>query len=285
MTTSAVRYVCRSTQHTARYRKSRPRPNRDSYSSGTRSCWSNTNRAPRFLNRRPSRKNRSGGLHACTTSTGPIRRARRQVCHNAVPYSLANPSGPPTAARNGYRWMCTPSISAYGSVSRFVPCGQMTCTSQPASRSARLSCHTRRSNGTERFSTRISALPAKAHVPIGCPARFRVGEADEVDDDPVARGGERLQHGRFLAADDADLGVREDVGDGVAEQVAQVRQPALDVFPVRAHQPGQRHVGVVDAQVVSLAQQALGEFHERALPQVVGARLERQPEQPDPPPA
>src|SRR6266498_1053218 len=102
-------------------------------------------------------------------------------------------------------WM--PSISTAGSVSRLVPCGQMTCTSQPASRSARLSCHTRRSNGTERFSTRMSALPAKAHVPMVCPARLRVGEADEVDDGPVAHGVERAQHRGVLAADDADLGV------------------------------------------------------------------------------
>src|SRR3982751_1458245 len=89
--------------------------------------------------------------------------------------------------------MCTPSSTTSGSVSRFVPCGQMTCTSHPASRSAQLSCQTRRSNGTERFSTRISALPAKAHVPIGRPARLRVGKADEVDDDPLARTAERGQ--------------------------------------------------------------------------------------------
>src|SRR5437868_8859756 len=101
--------------------------------------------------------------------------------------------------------MWTPSRTTSGSVSRLVPCGQMTCTSHPASRSARLSCHTRRSNGTERFSTRISALPAKAQVPIGRPARVRVGKADEVDDDPVTGRVERLLDRRILAPDDADL--------------------------------------------------------------------------------
>src|SRR2546425_1254556 len=145
--------------------------------------------------------------------------------------------------------MCTPSRTTSGSVSRFVPCGQMTCTSHPASCNARLSCHTRRSNGTERFSTRMSALPAKAHVPIGCPARFGVGKADEVDDDPVARRIQRGEDRWVLAADDADLGVREDVVDRVAEQVAQVRQPAFDVVPVRAHEPpnanpGRRYAGL-----------------------------------------
>ena len=91
--------------------------------------------------------------------------------------------------------MRTPWISAYGSMSRFVPCGQMTLTSQPSARSARLSCQTRRSNGTERFSTRISAclpLPAKALVPLGGPARLGVREADEVDDGPVAQLGQRV---------------------------------------------------------------------------------------------
>src|SRR4051794_16306949 len=124
--------------------------------------------------------------------------------------------------------MRTPWISAYGSVSRFVPRGQMTLTSHPAARSARLSCQTRRSNGTERFSTRISAclpLPAKALVPPGGPARLGVGEPDEVDDGPVTRLGQRLDHGRLGRADHAHLGVLEDLGDVVGEQVAQVRQP------------------------------------------------------------
>src|SRR4051794_28310094 len=128
--------------------------------------------------------------------------------------------------------MRTPWISAYVSVSRFVPCGQMTLTSQPAARNARLSCQTRRSNGTERFSTRISAclpLPAKALVPLGGPARLGVGEADKVDDGPVAGLGQRRDDDRLGRADHAHLGVLEHLVHVVGEQVAQVRQPALDV--------------------------------------------------------
>src|SRR3954453_5276226 len=137
--------------------------------------------------------------------------------------------------------MRTPWISAYGSVSRFVPCGQMTLTSQPSARNARLCCQTRRSNGTERFSTRISAclpLPAKALVPLGGPARVGVGEADEVDDGLVARLGQRVDDDLLGRAHHADLGVLEDLVDVVGQQVAQVRQPALDVLAVGAHQAG-----------------------------------------------
>src|SRR5262249_9475697 len=151
--------------------------------------------------------------------TGPTRRASRYVCHRAEPYSRRYPSGPPAAAANGYRWIRTPSTSASGSVSRFVPCGQITCTSQPASRSAVLSCHTRRSNGTDRFSTRMSALPAKAHVPRVGPARVGVGKADEVDDLPVSGAVQRGPHLWIGAADHADLGVRENLVDRAAEQV------------------------------------------------------------------
>src|SRR4051812_21141014 len=127
-------------------------------------------------------------------------------------------------------WM--PSSTTSDSVSRLVPWGQMTCTSQPASRRVVLSCHTRRSNGTDRFSTRIRALPAKAQVPIVRPARVRVGEADEVNDGAIARRLEGTQHGGVLAADDAHVRVGEDVFDGVGQQVAQVRQVSVDVLAV-----------------------------------------------------
>src|SRR5437588_6628738 len=124
--------------------------------------------------------------------------------------------------------MCTPSIPVSGSVSRVVPCGQMTWTSQPAWRRVVHSCHTRRSKGTERFSTRTSArrrsfvggvwcrrgmprrgvLPSKAHVSRFGPARLGVGEADEVDEYPVAAVWQRVEHGGVGAADQAHLGVR-----------------------------------------------------------------------------
>ena len=51
-----------------------------------------------------------------------------------------------------------------------------------------------------------------------------------------------------------------------------------------ARPAGRARRRVEDLQVVALAEQALGELDQRALPQVVGARLERQPEDADPAP-
>ena len=45
----------------------------------------------------------------------------------------------------------------------------------------------------------------------------------------------------------------------------------LEEGPVRAVQPGQQNVGIVDAKLAALADQALGEREQRALAQVVGA--------------
>src|SRR6266496_2212342 len=161
--------------------------------------------------------------------------------------------------------MCTPSMTASASVSRLVPCGQITWTSQPASRRAKDSCQTRRSNGTERFSTRMSALPGKAYISLFMATRDGVGEADEVDEHPVAAVRQRGEDVRVFAADDGDFGVVEHFFDGAREQLAEVRQAALDVFAVGTHQPGQADVGVVDLQVVALAQQPLGELDQRGL--------------------
>src|SRR5438445_12175697 len=107
--------------------------------------------------------------------------------------------------------MCTPSTTTSDSVSCFIPCGQMTWTSQPASCSAVHSCHTRRSKGTDRFSTRISALPAKAHVPRVCQTLLGVRQPDQVDHDAVASSIECGEHRPVRAPDDAHLRVRYDV--------------------------------------------------------------------------
>src|SRR3954454_3902333 len=103
--------------------------------------------------------------------------------------------------------MWTPSITASASVSRFVPCGQITWTSHPASRRVVDSCQTRRSKGTDRFSTRMSALPGKAGVSLFKATRLGVGQADEVDDLPVAAVRQRRQDVRVLGADEQDVGV------------------------------------------------------------------------------
>ena len=55
----------------------------------------------------------------------------------------------------------------------------------------------------------------------------------------------------------------------------------LDVLLVRADQPRQRHVAVVDLQRVALAEQRFRQDDHRRFAQVVGARLEAEPEQPD----
>src|SRR3569833_1080316 len=173
------------------------------------------NRAPWRFSTFATRYSRSGGLHACTTSTGPTLRACRSGGHCAVPYSCRLPAGPPVAAFSGYRWMWTPSTTASASVSRLMPCGQITWTSQPASRRVVDSCQTRRSKGTDRFSTRMSALPGKAGVSLFKATRLGVGQADEGDEHAVVRQGR--QHVRVLGADEQDVGVVHDIifGRGV----------------------------------------------------------------------
>ena len=59
-------------------------------SSGTRSWWSKTNRAPKGRNTNAIRKSRSGGLQAWTMSIRRVRRtpdASRSVCQSASQYS------------------------------------------------------------------------------------------------------------------------------------------------------------------------------------------------------
>src|SRR5690606_23394522 len=110
--------------------------------------------------------------------------------------------------------MRTPSMTASASRSWVAPIGQMTCTSHPASRSATLSCQTRRSSGTERFSTRMSALPANAHVVPSVPERRGLRHPYEIDH-LAAEAVEFFEHGRVGAADHAHLGVVQHFGHRV----------------------------------------------------------------------
>src|SRR4051794_12771872 len=106
--------------------------------------------------------------------------------------------------------MSTPSRRTCVSVSRRLPRGQMTVISQPASVRAAHSCQTRRSSGTDRFSTRTSALPGSAYVP---PTRIPAGcirQADEIDDELVVAHhlrdtGERRAYDHDLCALDGCL--------------------------------------------------------------------------------
>ena len=67
----------------------------------------------------------------------------------------------------------------------------------------------------------------------------------------------------------------------VGEQPPQVGQFRLDLAAVGADQAGRVDDRVVDADVEPLADQPLGEFHVRALPQVIGVHLEAEAEQGD----
>ena len=60
-----------------------------------------------------------------------------------------------------------------------------------------------------------------------------------------------------------------------------MRDLPLDVRPVRAHHPPARHVGIVDRQLHPLADQRLGERHERGFAEVIGSWLEAESEQAD----
>ena len=79
----------------------------------------------------------------------------------------------------------------------------------------------------------------------------------------------RVPEHKHFRVRDQRFGIRtEDRGD--------VRNGLFDVAAVRAHEARELHVGIVDLEVESLAQEALGEDDERALAQVVGAGLERE---------
>ena len=78
VTRSAVRNVARSSSFSPVSASLEPSGNRDSYSSGHRSWWSNTKRDPsRIRNQRASGQKMSGGLQAWMTSNRP-RPARLQ---------------------------------------------------------------------------------------------------------------------------------------------------------------------------------------------------------------
>src|SRR5205085_1596741 len=70
--------------------------------------------------------------------------------------------------------------------------------------------------------------------------------------------------GRTVADDDG-LGMREHVVDGGHHEPRDVRNLVQDVVAVRAVQAGEAHAAVVHAQLVALADEALGELHHRAL--------------------
>src|SRR2546426_1165320 len=125
------------------------------------------------------------------------------------------------------------------------------------------------------------ALPANPSI-VSLKQRRVNRQPDEVNDDLVrARPRQCFRELGRLIADDDDLGLVDEVVDGVAEQRRKMWNLFLDVFLVRADQFREKHILVVDAELASLAEQLLGEDDDRALAQVVGARLEAETEQAD----
>src|SRR4051794_35942846 len=142
--------------------------------------------------------------------------------------------------------MRTPSMTSSVAVSRFVPCGQITSTSQPWPVRVWHSCQTRRSNGTERFSTMIRALPGKADISLLLATGRGVREPDEVDE-RCGRAGQGGAHVVVRLPHHEDLRVVDDLGDRVDEEVPQVGEVGLDEGPVRPEQRRLDDGGVVDA--------------------------------------
>ena len=102
-TWSAVRKVAFSRASSPRRASGCPCGKRESYSSGQRSWWSNTNREPsRRRSQRAMGQKMSGGLHACSTSNLPLRDEHGApavaVARNEYAYSRTKPSALPPGA-------------------------------------------------------------------------------------------------------------------------------------------------------------------------------------------
>ena len=129
----------------------------------------------------------------------------------------------------------------------------------------------------------MSALPGDTVVLGPAFEVGGVGQPDQVDDHAAVRAGERAAHLGVPRRDDARLGVLDHLSGGLGQQLLEMGQVLLDVLPVGAGEARQVDRGVVDAEVVPLADQTLGQLDERALAKLVGAGLEGEAEQPDPP--
>src|SRR6478609_5062940 len=138
-----------------------------------------------------------------------------------------------------------PSMTAWGSVSSLWPRGQMTETAYPARCSEVASCHTRRSKGTERFSTRIAALPSDTDVHLLSPALDNVGEADEIHHAQLAFSCDCPDGVRAVRTHDADLGMVDGFVRRVHHEVGQVRQVLIHVCAVRTDKTRNRDRFVV----------------------------------------
>ena len=116
-TSVGQRNVTRSSARRPGSSRSRRAPKRERNSSGTRSWWSKTKRAPRSFSGSATRNSRSGGLQAWTTSNGRSRSSRagepqRVPERRAVlPQVARRPAGRRLAAGSGgsRRRRCAPT--------------------------------------------------------------------------------------------------------------------------------------------------------------------------------
>src|SRR5438445_8053793 len=86
---------------------------------------------------------------------------------------------------------------------------------------------------------------------------------------------------RIFVADHDGLSVIQHCVDVVDHKFGYVRNMVEDEVPVRANQTGNIHVSVVDAQVISLSQQAFDDFDQGAFSQIVGSRFEAEAQNTD----
>src|SRR4051794_20230274 len=199
----------------------------------------------------------SGGFAVWTTSKrrSALRRCtRRAMCQRAAPYSRAYPAGPPSAGRSGYRSISIPSRRTYGSRSCLTPRGQITLTSKPASRRAVASCQTRRSSGTDRFSTSKRTLPGDADIFLAHAAFCSIRKSNKVDDHAPVRGRNCFEDFWGRRANNADVRVAHRVLGRLDEERGEVRYMTIDVLAIRAHEPRHRDLGVVDLEGATLAE-------------------------------
>src|SRR5262249_27922754 len=157
----------------------------------------------------------------------------------------------------------------------------MTVTPSPASWRARHSCQTRRFIGTDRSSTMKRALPRNADV-LRLLTKFRgVGETHEIDHDASVVISDLVNTLGVVRADDADLCVSDQFLLRVHEKRREIGDMAVDVFPIRSHDPAQRHGWIVDLQIETLAEQLFAELDEWTVAQIVGSGLEGQTDDAD----
>src|SRR3989442_5610495 len=141
----------------------------------------------------------------------------------------------------------------------------MTLTLKPFATSVNASFRTRGSAGKQ-FSTNINTLPAYSFIIALLLACIRQ-HAHEIDDAmAVVEASERLLELRGPLRDDNHFGTVHRAVNRCLHQARNVRDCLLDVGSVRAEKPSQRHLAVVNGDLMPFADQDLNQFRNRALP-------------------